>query len=50
MGKGFTNCEDASAKFDKHSCNSCHKEALLKICEVPVTTKDIGENLSKQHS
>ena len=50
MGKGFTNCEDASAKFDKHSCSSCHKEALLKICEVPATTKDIGENLSEQHS
>ena len=50
MGKGFTNWKDASAKFDKHSGSSCHKEALLKICELPATTKDIGESLSEQHS
>ena len=54
MGKGITKWKDASAKFDKHSgssvVGSCRKEALLKIWEVPSTTKDIGESLSEQHS
>lgn len=50
IGKGFSNWKDASTTFDKHSGSSCHKKALLRICEVPATTKDIAESLSEQHS
>ena len=48
LTKGFTNWKDARAKFDKHNLSSCHKEAHLKVVELPVATKDIGESLSNQ--
>ena len=50
LGKDFTNWKDASAKFDKHGSSSCHKEAHLKICQLPATTKDNGDSLYEQHS
>ena len=30
--------------------SNCHKEAVLKVVELPAATKDVGETLPDQHS
>ena len=49
ISRGFSNWKDASVKYAIHEKSNCHKEAVLKIFSIPVTTSNVGEILSTQH-
>ena len=48
ISNGFTNWKDATVKFAIHASSKCHKEAVLKMIEVPSWMKHVAESLSAQ--
>ena len=50
VSKGFSNWKDTTMAFKKHESSACHHEAVDVLITIPVTTKDVGEQLSKQYS
>ena len=49
FSKGFSNWRDATMAFNKHELSACHNEAVDVMITIPATTKDVGEQLSKQY-
>ena len=45
---GFSNWKDACIRFVSHEASQCHKDAVLKVCTLPTTTRDIDECFSTQ--
>jgi hypothetical protein len=46
ISKGFTNWKDATVKFGLHASSKCHKEAVLKMIELPNSSVNVAESLS----
>lgn len=46
ISKGFTNWKDATVKFGMHASSKCHKEAVLKMIELPNSAVNVAESLS----
>ena len=48
--RGFSNWKDATLCFKRHETSACHRQAVEIVITLPKTTRDVGEQLSREHA
>ena len=49
ISRGFMGWKDACAAFRKHEVSESHRAAMEAVVVLPLTTRDVGETLSRRH-